>query len=162
MRNILAILFSILLLASCSKKAANNTGNPLIDNINTMANFLFDTHIAEALEREKYVSTKKINVVYTKIFEKYRVTPAQFDTAIAYYTEHNSEYLMVYDKVTKKLNQYIKFADQNFFAKYPDKNINVWKDYAVFPSGLNKTIQFLPFYICPKPEYLSEPLIINK
>ena len=24
------------------------------------------------------------------------------------------------------------------------------------------TIQFLPFYICPKPEYLSEPLIINK
>ena len=162
MRNLLAILFSILLLASCSKKAANNTGNPLIDDINTMANFLFDTHLAEAMEKEKYISLKKANVLYTKIFEKYGIAPNLFDSAIMYYTEHNSEYQMVYEKVTKKINKYIKFADQNFFAKYPAKNINIWEDYAVFPEGLYKTTQFLPYYICPKPEYLNEALIINK
>ena len=29
----------------------------------------------------------------------------------------------------------------------PAENINIWKDYAIFPNGLSKMTQFLPFYI---------------
>ena len=162
MRNILAIFLSIILLTSCSKKEVNNRDNPLINDINTMAEFLFDIHLAEALEREKYIPSKKTNVLYTKIFEKHGVTTDQFDSAITYYTEHNRDYIMVYERVTNKINKYIKLADHNFFARYPAKNINIWKDYAIFPGGLYKFTQFLPYYICPKPEYLNKPLIFDK
>lgn len=160
MRYILAILSSILLLVSCKKEETNN--NPLINNINTMANFLFETHISEGLEKEYLITKDEGRILYTKIFEKYNVTTEQFDSAITYYTNNHKKYQEVYQKVTNKLNKYLTFAGQNFFIKYPAENINVWKDYAVFPEGLYKFTQFLPFYICPKPEYLNKPLIINK
>lgn len=161
MRNLLIILSSIVLLASCSKQEAN-TNNPLIEDSNKMVNFLFDIHLSEALEKEKFIKETESKILYTKIFEKYDVTTEQFDEAILYYTENNNDYLNVYEKVTNKFNQYLSFSNQNFFTKYPAENLNIWKDYAIFPSGLSKMTQFLPFYICPKPEYLEKPLIIIK
>lgn len=162
MRNILAILFSIFLLVSCTKKETIKTDNPLINDVNTMAQLLFDIHLAEALENEKIVTDKNSKILYTKVFEKHGITTNQFDSAITYYTEHNSKYLEVYGKVTNRLNKYIKYTEQAFFARYPQENVNIWKDYAVFPNGFYKMTQFLPYYICPKPEYLNKPLIIEK
>ena len=96
MRNILAILFSIFLLVSCTKKETIKTDNPLINDVNTMAQLLFDIHLAEALENEKIVTDKNSKILYTKVFEKHGITTNQFDSAITYYTEHNSKYLEVY------------------------------------------------------------------
>ena len=127
-----------------------------------MAQLLFDIHLAEALENEKIVTDKNSKILYTKVFEKHGITTNQFDSAITYYTEQNSKYLEVYGKVTNRLNKYIKYTEQAFFARYPQENVNIWKDYAVFPNGFYKMTQFLPYYICPKPEYLNKPLIIEK
>ena len=161
MKKLLVILSSIVLLISCSNNEVNNT-NPLIENTNNMANFLFDIHLSEALERENIISSTDSRILYTKLFDKHGISPEQFDSAVAYYADHNSDYVVVYEKVKNKVNQYIYFTDRNYFNKYPAENINIWKDYAVFPKGLYKMTQFLPFYICPKPEYLNKPLIINK
>lgn len=162
MKKILAILSIFILLVSCKKEVANNIDNPLIYKTNLMANLLFDIHLSEALERERFITYPQGKILYTKIFEKHGVTPEQFDSAITYYTVHNEDYKVVYEKVTDKINKYIKYSEQSFYNKYPQENINVWKDYAVFPDSLKKMTQFLPFYICPKPEYLNKPLIIEK
>jgi hypothetical protein len=162
MKKILAIFSLVILLVSCTKEITNNTDNPLINNINSMADFLFDIHISESLEKERFITYPQGQILYTKIFEKHGVTPEQFDSAISYYTVHNKDYKKVYEKVTDKINKYIKYSEQDFFNKYPKENIDVWKDYAIFPDSLKKMTQFLPFYICPKPEYLNKPLIIEK
>ena len=160
MRKILVIL-SIILLASCTNKA-NISDNPLINNMDNMANILFDIHITESLEKEGFVSKTDVKMLYTNIFKKHGVTTEQFDSATVYYHTHNKEHIKVYEKVTKKLNEYLALSSKDFFIKYPAENINIWKDYAVFPKGLQKFTQFLPFYICPKPEYLNKLLIIKK
>ena len=92
MRNLLIILSSIVLLASCSKQETN-TNNPLIEDSNKMVNFLFDIHLSEALEKEKFIKETESKILYTKIFEKHDVTTEQFDEAILYYTENNNDYL---------------------------------------------------------------------
>lgn len=162
MKKILAILSFMLLLVSCTKKETNNEYNPLIDNMDYMANFLFDIHLTEALERERLISYPTGKIVYKKLFEQHGITPEQFDSAVMYYTVRNNDYKKLYEKVTNKINKYIEFSDKNFFNRYPKENINIWKDYAIFPEGFYKTTQFLPYYICPKPEYLNKPLIINQ
>ena len=161
MKKILTILSILVLLVSCTKKETNNTNNPLINNMNSMVNLLFDIHITEALERERLITYPTGKIVYKKLFEEHGITPEQFDSATAYYTVQNNEYKKLYEKVVNKINQYIEFSDKDFFNRYPKENINIWKDYAIFPDGLYKTTQFLPYYICPKPEYLNKPLIIN-
>ncbi len=161
MKKKLAILSIILLLVTSCKKEETNIDNPLIYSTDTMADFLFDIHISEALEKERFLNNTEAKVLYTKIFEKHNVTSEQFDSAIVHYTMHNKEYKRVYEKVTNKINKYLQYSKQAFFNKYPAENVNIWKDYAIFPKSLYKVTQFLPYYICPKPEYLEKPLIIK-
>jgi hypothetical protein len=162
MRKILVILSLLLFVASCKNNEATKSDNILINNPKYMANLLFDIHLAEGMETCKYITSNESKYIYSKILQKYKATPADFDSAIVYYANHNSSHKMVYDLVSKKMDDYIKLCDQKFFGRYPANNTNYWKDYAIFPNGLYKMTQFLPFYICPKPEYLNKPLIIEK
>lgn len=161
MKKILAIFTLVLLFVSC-KNENTKTDNILIKNNKVMANLLFDIHLSEAMESNNFIEYNECKYIYTKIFKKHRVTPEEFDSAIVYYSNHNSKHKEVYALVNKKLVSYIKNCDKKFFNRYPKETISYWKDYAVFPDGLYKMTQFLPYYICPKPEYLNKPLIIQK
>lgn len=162
MRKLLAILAVLLLVASCKENEVTKTDNILIRNHKAMANLLFDIHLSEAMESSNFIGYNECKFIYTKIFEKHKVTPANFDSAVIYYANHNNEHKEVYKLVEKKIVKYIDNCDKKFFNRFPKETISVWKDYAIFPDSLTKLTQFLPFYICPKPDYLDKPLIIEK
>lgn len=162
MKKILVILSLLCLMVSCKNSETITTDNILITKHKAMANLLFDIHMAEGLEGCSFLSNADSKIVYTKIFEKHKVTPELFNEAVSYYAKHNDDHMAVYELVRNKLDSYLRFAEEKFFNRCPAENINIWKDYAVFPKGLYKMTQFLPFYICPRPEYLNKPLIINK
>lgn len=160
MRKIIFILSFTILLVSCNN-TNNNTNNILINDTKAMADFIFDIHLSESMLSNSYIVPSENKKIYTKIFSKHNVTPADFDSAVVYYSNNHLKHKEVYEIVLKKLNNYLKFSYKDFFTKYPSKNINIWKDYAVFPKDLYKLTQFLPYYICPKPEYLNKPIILG-
>ncbi len=162
MRKLLAILTILLLATSCKNNDAVNSDNKLIRNPKYMANLLFDIHLAEGMETGKFVTFNESKIIYSKILKKHKVTPTDFDSAVVYYSNNHSQHKVLYEIITKKIDSYLQICDKKFFSRYPKSNTNYWKDYAVFPDSLYKTTQFLPFYICPKPEYLNKPLIIEK
>ena len=162
MRKLLAILTILLFVASCQNNEATKSDNILIENPKYMANLLFDIHLTEGLETSNFINFNEARIIYSKIFEKHKITPAKFDSAVVYYSNNHSKHKEVYAMVSKKIDSYLQACDKKFFNRYPTKNTNYWKDYAIFPDSLYKMTQFLPFYICPKPEYLNKPLIITK
>jgi hypothetical protein len=162
MKKVLVILSFILLLVSCKKEETTKIDNPLINNVNLMAKFLFDIHVIEALEDERYITYPEGKIFYAKTFTKYGITPEQFDSAAAYYTINKDNHKILYEKIQNRMRKYIEFSEHSFFGYFPAENINVWKDYAVFPENLYKMTQFLPYYITPRPKYLDKPLIIEK
>lgn len=161
MRKLLAILTLLLLIVSCQNKTIKSD-NPLIKDPKNMANLLFDIHLTEGMESSNFIKSNECKIIYSKILLKHKLKPEQFDSAIVYYANNNNEHKFVYELVSKKIDSYLAICDKKFFRQYPTENINYWKDYAVFPDSLQKMTQFLPFYICPRPEYLDKPLIIEK
>jgi hypothetical protein len=161
MRKILAILSIFCLLVSCTDKTETETNNILIKDNRIMADLLFDIHLSEGMESSNFINGNECKIIYTKIFQKYNITPEVFDEAVFYYSNHNNKHKEVYNIVRAKLESYIKLCDKSFFNRYPAENTSIWKDYAIFPDGLYKYTQFLPYYICPKPDYLNKPLIID-
>ncbi len=162
MKKILAILPLVFLMFSCKKHEEIKTDNILINNHKVMANLLFDIHLTEGMETCNFLKSNETKYIYTKIFEKYKITPAHFDSAVIYYANNNDKHKEVYEIINNKIIKYIDNCDEKFFIKFPKETVNVWKDYGVFPDSLQKMTQFLPFYICPRPEYLDKPLIIEK
>ena len=163
MRKVLAILFFVVLLfSSCSKSLETNTGNVLIDNHNTMAKLLFDIHLAEGLESNGHILATEVKHIYTEIFQKHKVSPAEFDSAMNFYTTNHAKHKEVYSIVQAKFERYLQLANKPFFDNYPTENKNIWKHYAEFPKNLYKYTQFYPYYLAPRPEYLDKPLIIKK
>ena len=162
MRKLLAIFTILLLVVSCQNNTTTKSNNPLIEDPKNMADLLFEIHLTEGMENSNYIKSNESNIIYTKIFKNHKVTPAQFDSAVVYYSNNNNKHKLVYEIITKKVDTYIQNCSKTFFNRYPSENTNYWKDYAIFPDSLYKTTQFLPFYICPKPEYLNKPLIIEK
>ena len=162
MRKFLAIFTLLLLMVSCKENETIKTDNILINSPKSMANLLFDIHLTEAMETCNFLKNSECKFIYTKIFTKHNVTPENFDSAVVYYANHNNKHKEVYQMVNAKIRCYIQNCDKKFFNKYPIETVSIWKDYAVFPKGLYKTTQFLPFYICPRPEYLDKPLINQK
>ena len=161
MRKLLAILTILLFACSCQKNEVVTSDNILIKDPKTMANLLFEIHLTEGMETSSFVTSNESRIIYSKIFESYKVTPEQFDSAVFYYANNNSKHKYVYELISKKIDSYLKLCDKKFFNHLPKRNKNIWKDYAVFPDSLYKFTQFLPYYICPKPEYLNKPLIIK-
>jgi hypothetical protein len=127
-----------------------------------MANLLFDIHLTESLESNNFLVPKECKYIYTKIFEKHRITPEQFDSALNFYANNNFEHQDVYILVLQKINKYTELSNHHFFNKYPETNKNIWKDYAIYPDSIYKVIQTLPYNIVPRPKYLDEPLILKK
>lgn len=162
MRKLLAILSVICLFTSCIKNDEIETNNILMKDTKAMAKLLFDIHLSEGMESSAFINKNECKVIYTKIFSKHKVTTEEFDEALVYYSKHHNKHKEVYAIVSAKLDTYVKLCDEKFFNKYPAETVSIWKDYALFPEGLYKYTQFLPYYICPRPEYLDKPLIVEK
>jgi hypothetical protein len=104
---VLVLCISLLLIAECSSDREFKR-KYLLDK-EEMVNVLVEIHLANALQGSP--EFYKISRVYdsidlnSKIFNKYGIEKADFDSSIAYYTRRPEVLIHIYDEVIMRLNQ---------------------------------------------------------
>jgi hypothetical protein len=98
------VIFVILLIVvSCS-----HSGHGRIPE-NQLAKILADIHLADAISfsgkfKEIYYNNDSV-YYFERLFSKYNITRAQFDSTIAWYSGNPDAYEMLYQKVLNRLNR---------------------------------------------------------
>lgn len=100
---IASILFVALLsLVSCKQQDEG------ILNKGEMTDLLVDIHKSEAviaLNYSKFPNDSAKSVIREAVFNRHKITQAQFDSSLVWYGNHIEEYMEIYDKVIERLNQ---------------------------------------------------------
>ena len=100
---IASILFVALLsLVSCKQQDEG------ILNKREMTDLLVDIHKSEAviaLNYSKFPNDSAKSVIREAVFNRHKITQAQFDSSLVWYGNHIEEYMEIYDKVIERLNQ---------------------------------------------------------
>lgn len=71
-----------------------------------MTQILLDVHIIEGARSGTRVlgDTADVNVYYKGLYEKYQITPGQYDTSFLYYSHYPEKMMHMYDVVIDSLN----------------------------------------------------------
>lgn len=111
-------------LSSCKQDSDKPDFMPEQDK---MASLLTEIHITEALTRCNYIQDRrKSNNYYKEILDNYRLSPEQFDSCIAWYSNNNKEYLELYTLVTDKLETERQLILSRYYSKEYPKSI--WQE----------------------------------
>jgi hypothetical protein len=102
----LSILFLISLVA-CGGGKQQEEVPPNVISKEIMVPLLVDMQLIEGANSTKFFQgdTGQTNyeLLYTTIFEKHGVEKAQFDSSMAYYTQHTAVLEVIYDQVIEEL-----------------------------------------------------------
>tara|TARA_R110001583_G_scaffold39881_1_gene127744 strand:- start:14692 stop:15570 length:879 start_codon:yes stop_codon:yes gene_type:complete len=121
------LFLATLLLFSCSKKEEKT-----YLSMDDFTRIIFDIHLTDGvLTSKNIVSRGKVyrpSFYYNSIYEKYNVTPQQFDSCVIFYTQNSSLYEKMYEKVIDSLNR----MDTQFRIALKDSlvvrdTVNLWK-----------------------------------
>lgn len=136
----------LLLLLACN--APKEPSNPLLDT-DTMARFLTELHFHESMVNNKYIDSDYAHTHYRELFEKYQVTPLQFDSAMSWYEHHYKEYMNMYAKVRSNFEKEIKKINSGIYDYYLPKLPSIWTYYGVVPAAdtLCNTLEDLSYYL---------------
>jgi len=100
---------------SCSNDPTRISQKDMIER-DVFVDMLVDMHILDAISNEsefyRKFSTKDSLDLYSKIFEKYNVTKAEFDSTVSAYTRRGDLYKEVYDQVLLEINLRIDEANK--------------------------------------------------
>ena len=117
------IVFFILLISSCSNDVPKP--EPFFEH-EEMVDIISDLSMAEGArqyarptQRKVDIEKYTINDYYSLVFEKHKVTEAQFDSISAWYTLHPMEYDRVYKDVMDRLNKLM--AEEKNYQKEKKK-----------------------------------------
>src|SRR5664279_5624727 len=104
MRILGVILACLIITISCSRSGKKDR---IPDK--ELVKILADIHIADAISfsakyRDQFINNDSISY-FDKLFAKYHVTRAQFDSTIAWYSGNPDKYELLYDKVLDRLNR---------------------------------------------------------
>ena len=149
MRNKCVFILVILLLAvSCKNKRPAGVLNP-----SKLEDVLFDYHIARSIAGLSGDSIDFRRMEYTEaVFRKYRISRAEFDSTMLWYSRHTNELYNVYQNIEKRLNKEasllgIQTSNANSYSKLSDKGdtANVWKGrdfYCLTTKDANNLLSF--------------------
>ena len=94
------VIMSVLGIISCKPGIPRKYLQP-----NKMADIIYDYHIAEGIQSVNTTGdTIAMRAYQTYILKKHRVSQADFDSSLVYYTRHTKLLEDVYDKVAERLN----------------------------------------------------------
>ncbi len=104
MKRLLAILFTSVLLASCEVRIPSD-----VISKGKMTNLLYDYHVAQQMASEMGGEMQEQRYVLVhKVFEKYGVTEAEFDSSMVWYSG-NSKYLVeIYEDIETRMKREMK------------------------------------------------------
>jgi hypothetical protein len=98
-------------------------------------NMLLDIHLADAEVERNYQTFGRNEIkkqeLYNAVFEKYGVTPEQFDTSLAWYSANLKEYVKMYERITTRLKTLsdtltvqIRLAEERLLY---ESTVNIWE-----------------------------------
>jgi hypothetical protein len=101
------IIFIVLSVFSCREDPTLLKQRDLIPR-RKLVNMLVEIHLMDAITADMnhhsfFPGGDSVHI-YTKIFEKYKVTPAEFDSTIAMYSRRPDLFVKIYNDVILKLN----------------------------------------------------------
>ena len=108
-------------------------------------------HIADAIATDRNLDYLFPDLdsadLYNDIFNKYKITKAQFDSSIVYYIKYPKKYKKIYDKVfaeISKMESELKDSPENIDSK---KIKIIWKDRRTYKSASDSTLYTKDFSI---------------
>ncbi len=112
-------LYIIILLATLTLTACKNSYTYYIGN-EQMEDILYDMHRTEGIIQVKggLINSTEGQAYYANTLAKHGITPAEFDSAIAWYTAHPESFIRIYGHVAERAEREKKRL-QTAAEKYP-------------------------------------------
>lgn len=126
-----ALLLSAAFMAGCGKEVPGNIIQP-----DRMENILYDYHLSIAMSNNlNYSENYKREVYKNSVFDKHRITEAEFDSSMVWYTRHTEELAAIYKNLGERFRKEKKHV-QNLLAirenkpaiSMPGDTVDVWYD----------------------------------
>lgn len=151
LKNFLYLLLVLFSLMACDNKQEKR---PTISE-KQLVDILVDVHLTDASLSSKNIYTRRGNYLpsyyYNSIYEKYGISPTQFDSCINYYGRHSQRFNQLYDQVIDSLNRLetkLKIEMQKTTERLDTVNLWNQKDTLILPDSV---FSHLPFNI-PTPQ----------
>ena len=121
------LFFAILFLFSCSKEEEKTYLST--DDFTRM---LFDIHLTDGVLTSKNIVSRgkeyRPSFYYNSIYNKYNLTPDQFDSCVSFYAQNSDLYEKIYERVIDSLNR----METQFRMELKDSlivrdTVNLWK-----------------------------------
>lgn len=127
---ILPLIFYILLLVGCSVDLPS-----YVISQGKMERILYDYHIAQGMAEAQGGDVQENRYLYVqKVFEKYHVTEAQFDTSMVWYSGHASHLEEMYAHIEARLEREsfdagLNIPEEDKFARFTAEGdtANIWQ-----------------------------------
>ncbi|MBP5381648.1 MAG: DUF4296 domain-containing protein [Bacteroidaceae bacterium] len=123
-------LFPLLLLASCSVEVPSD-----IISERKMERILYDYHMAQGMAEAKGGDMEKNRYLYVqKVFEKYHVTEAEFDSSMVWYMGHMSYLEDIYKHIEARMEREsnkagLNIPEEDLYRQYTAEGdtANIWQ-----------------------------------
>lgn len=120
---------SLLVLGACKEGQPKGVIKPA-----EMENVLYDYYLAEAMaDNLPYEESYKKSLYTQHVFDKYRITQAQFDSSMVWYTRRAAELTKIYEQVNRRLkdrqnalNHQIAQRDKKPGATQKGDSVDIW------------------------------------
>lgn len=113
-------------------------------NENQFIKLLIDIHIADGTLSAQ--NNQRPSYYYNSIYEKYNLTPVEFDSCISYYAANTKNFTKIYDVVIDSLNRLeTKYRIDIKNAKLEQDTVNLWKkkDHWIVPKNGKPRFNFI-------------------
>lgn len=129
------LLLGAALLVGCGKQIPTDVIQP-----DRMENILYDYHLSISMSNNLSYSDNYQKEAYKNyVFQKYRITEAEFDSSMVWYTRHTEELAAIYKKLGERFRKEKKQV-QNLLAQrenkpaisQPGDTVNVWYDHTIY------------------------------
>jgi len=126
-KQLIFLLFAILLLFSCSKKEEETYLSQ-----DDFTRLLYDIHLTDGVLTTKNIVNRgkehRPSFYYNSIYKKYNITPAQFDSCVSFFAQNSTLYEKIYEDVIDSLNR----METQFRMVLKDSlvvrdTVNLWK-----------------------------------
>lgn len=135
-------------MAGCGKKYPDDIIQP-----DEMENLLYDYHLASVMTTSlPYDEAYKKDAYFQYVFRKHRVTEADFDSSMVWYTRHGDELAEIYTRLQKRFEEdarrmkvQVAKRDNQILVSMSGDTVDVWQDrtlYWLTPSMLTNKILF--------------------
>lgn len=129
------LLLGAALLMGCGKQMPKDVIQP-----DEMENILYDYHLSSAMSNDLSYNENYKKEFYKKyIFNKYKITEAQFDSSMVWYTRHTEELSRIYTKLgvrfrneKKEVQKLLAMRDKKPETSMPGDTVDVWYDHTLY------------------------------